>query len=103
MSLVKAIMHIYPGTDPWDDFRVKREFVNDEFVESIYMWNLPEPQPTEEELQKAWNAIKDLPEEPQSLSEAERILQLEAENKLLTERAEFIEDLIAEMAMRIYP
>jgi hypothetical protein len=68
----------------------------------IAAWNLPEPQPTEEELQQAWNAIKDLPEEPQPLTEAERIRQLEAENKLLTERAEFIEDIIAEMAMKLY-
>jgi hypothetical protein len=68
----------------------------------IAAWNLPEPQPTEEELQQAWNAIKDLPEEPQPLTEAERIRQLEAENKVLAERAEFIEDIIAEMAMRIY-
>ncbi len=69
----------------------------------IAVWNLPEPQPTEQELQEAWNAIKDLPEEPQPLTEAERIHQLEAENKILAERAEFIEDLIAEMAVRIYP
>ncbi|MFM9328725.1 XkdW family protein [Paenibacillus mesotrionivorans] len=69
----------------------------------IAVWNLPEPQPTEEELQHAWNAIKDLPEEPKPLTEAERIRQLEAENKLLAERAEFIEDLIAEMAMKVYP
>lgn len=69
----------------------------------IAAWNLPEPQPTEEELQQAWNAIKDLPEEPQPLTEAERIRQLEAENKLLAERAALIEDLIAEMAVRIYP
>ena len=69
----------------------------------IAVWNLPEPQPTEEELQQAWNAIKDLPEEAEPLTEAERIRQLEAENKLLAERAAFIEDLIAEMAVRIYP
>lgn len=69
----------------------------------IAVWNLEEPQPTEEELQQAWNAIKDLPEEPKPLTEAERIRQLEAENKLLAERAEFIEDLIAEMAMKVYP
>lgn len=69
----------------------------------IAAWNLPEPQPTEQELQEAWDVIKDLPEEPQPLTEAERIRQLEAENKLLTERAAFIEDLIAEMAVRIYP
>ncbi len=69
----------------------------------IAAWNLPEPQPTEQELQEAWNAIKDLPEEPQPLTEAERIRQLEEENKLLAERAAFIEDLIAELAVRIYP
>lgn len=69
----------------------------------VAVWNLPEPQPTAEELQQAWNAIKDHPEEPKPLTEAERIRQLEAENKLLAERAEFIEDLIAEMAMKVYP
>lgn len=68
----------------------------------IAVWKLPEPQPTEEELQQAWDKIKDHPEEPKPLTEDEHIRQLEAENKLLAECAEFIEDIIAEMAMKLY-
>lgn len=80
MNMVKAILYIYPDADPWHDFRVKRELVDDEFVESIYIWNLPGPQPTEEELLAAWDAIKDLPPEPVPPTEAERIAVLETDS-----------------------
>lgn len=75
----------------------------------IAAWNLSEPQPTEEELQAAWDAIKDLPSEPVPPTAVERIASLETENNLLkaqnqalADRAEFIEDIIAEMAMKVY-
>lgn len=75
----------------------------------IVAWNLPQPQPTEAELQATWDAIKDLPPEPTPQTDTDRVDALEAENKLLkaqnqalSDRADFIEDIIAEMAMRVY-
>lgn len=75
----------------------------------IAVWNLPDPQPTEAELQAAWDEIKDLPPEPRPLTAEERLVELEAENKLLqarnqalVDRAEFIEEAIAEMATQVY-
>lgn len=46
----------------------------------IAAWHLPEPQPTEEELLAAWDAIKDLPPEPVPPTEAERIAVLETDS-----------------------
>ncbi|RAU93217.1 XkdW family protein [Paenibacillus sp. YN15] len=46
----------------------------------IAVWNLPDPQPTEEELLAAWDAIKDMPPEPVPPAEAERIAVLETDS-----------------------
>ncbi|MNL66782.1 XkdW protein [compost metagenome] len=69
----------------------------------IAVWNLSEPQPTEQELQTAWNAIKDIPLEYAHPTETERVNTLEKENEILktqnqalANRIELIEKLIAE-------
>lgn len=71
------------------------------------MWNLLDPQPTEAELQAAWEAYQEAEaNKPVELTEIEQLQQenllLKAQNNALSERADFIEDIIAEMAMQVY-
>ncbi|MNC43903.1 XkdW protein [compost metagenome] len=49
----------------------------------IAAWNMPDPQPTEAEMQAAWEAIKDLPAEPSQQTPEERIAALEADKAAL--------------------
>jgi hypothetical protein len=69
----------------------------------IAVWNRSEPQPNEQELQAAWNAIKDIPVESTQLTDLERMNVLEKENEIikaqnqaLADRVEFIENFIVE-------
>ncbi len=105
MNYSSSIKHIYPHLIPGRDF-----FLADQ-GNGVYIseWKVEEPLPTDKELQAAWDAIKDLPPELTPPTDAERVDALEAENKLLkaqnqalSNRADFIEDIIAEMAMKIY-
>ncbi|WP_082726764.1 XkdW family protein [Paenibacillus riograndensis] len=73
----------------------------------IAVWNLDKPQPTEAELQAAWEAYQEAEaNKPPELTELEQLqkenLLLKSQNNALSERADFIEDIIAEMAMRVY-
>ncbi|WNS42857.1 XkdW family protein [Paenibacillus sp. MMS20-IR301] len=73
----------------------------------IAVWNLPEPQPSEAELQEAWEAYQEAEaNKPPELTEIEQLQQenmlLKAQNNALSKRADFIEDIIAEMAMQVY-
>lgn len=73
----------------------------------IAVWNLDVPQPTEAELQAAWDAYQEYEAtKPPELTEIEQLQQenllLKAQNNALSERADFIEDIIAEMAMQVY-
>ncbi|WP_342547614.1 XkdW family protein [Paenibacillus sp. FSL P2-0089] len=73
----------------------------------IAVWNLDAPQPTEAELQVAWEAYQEAEaNKPPVLTELEQLQQenlwLKAQNNALSERADFIEDLIAEMATQVY-
>ncbi|MEK3838417.1 MULTISPECIES: XkdW family protein [unclassified Paenibacillus] len=73
----------------------------------IAVWNLDAPQPTEAELQAAWEAYQEEEaNKPPVLTEMEQLQQenlwLKAQNNALSERADFIEDLIAEMATQVY-
>jgi XkdW protein len=52
MNKAIAIQQIYPHAKPVENFVV----VNDEGTQNIIQWNYSEPQPTEEDLQNAWNA-----------------------------------------------
>ncbi|WP_340025962.1 XkdW family protein [Paenibacillus sp. FSL K6-1096] len=73
----------------------------------IAVWKLDATQPTEAELQAAWEAYqKAEANKPPVLTELEQLQQenllLKAQNNALSERADFIEDLIAEMATQVY-
>ncbi|OMF88959.1 XkdW family protein [Paenibacillus sp. FSL R7-0337] len=73
----------------------------------IAVWKLDVPQPTEAELQAAWVAYQEAEaNKPPVLTEVEQLQQenmvLRAQNQVLSERADFIEDIIAEMATRVY-
>lgn len=73
----------------------------------IAVWKLDAPQPTEAELQAAWEAYQEAEaNKPPVLTELEQLQQenllLKAQNNALSERADFIEDLIAEMATQVY-
>lgn len=73
----------------------------------IAVWKLDAPQPTEAELQAAWEAYQEEEaNKPPVLTEMEQLqqenLMLRAQNHALSERADFIEDIIAEMATQVY-
>ncbi|WP_339220487.1 XkdW family protein [Paenibacillus sp. FSL H8-0332] len=73
----------------------------------IAVWKLDVPQPTEAELQAAWEAYQEAEaNKPPVLTEMEQLQQknvmLRAQNHALSERADFIEDIIAEMATQVY-
>lgn len=73
----------------------------------IAVWKLDVPQPTEAELQAAWEAYQEAEaKKPPVLTEMEQLQQenvmLRAQNHALSERADFIEDIIAEMATQVY-
>ncbi len=73
----------------------------------IAVWNLDKPKPTEAELQAAWKAYQEAEaNKPPELTELEQLqkenLLLKSQNNALSERADFVEDIIAEMAMRVY-
>jgi hypothetical protein len=73
----------------------------------IAVWNLAAPQPTEAELQTAWEAYQEAEaNKPPELTDVEK---LQRENALLkaqlaaqTERSDFIEDVISELATQLY-
>lgn len=73
----------------------------------IAVWNLDAPQPTEAELQAAWEAYQEAEaNKPPELTDVE---QLQRENALLkaqlaaqSERSDFIEDVISELATQLY-
>ncbi|MEK3900751.1 XkdW family protein [Paenibacillus sp. FSL R7-0179] len=73
----------------------------------IAVWKLDAPQPTEAELQAAWEAYQEAEaNKPPVLTEMEQLQQenmmLRAQNQALSERADFIEDIIAEIATQVY-
>ncbi|MNI95550.1 XkdW protein [compost metagenome] len=68
---------------------------------------MDKPQPTEAELQAAWEAYQEAEaNKPPKLTELEQLqkenLLLKSQNNALSERADFIEYIIAEMATRVY-
>ncbi|WP_405104518.1 XkdW family protein [Paenibacillus sp. FSL K6-1217] len=73
----------------------------------IAVWKLDATQPTEAELRTAWEAYQEAEaNKPPVLTEMEQLqhenLLLKAQNSALSERADFIEDIIAEMAIQVY-
>ncbi len=56
MNKSLAIMYLYPQARPIEDFQVSE----DEKGQIISLWNIDEPQPSEEELQSAWESVQAL-------------------------------------------
>lgn len=103
MNISLAIRFLFPNVDPMFDFEV---WDNGDGP-YIAVWNQEQPQPTEAELQTAWEAYQKAEvNKPPKLTEMEKLQQenalLKAQNAALSERTDFIEDIIAEMAMKIY-
>lgn len=76
MNIALAIMHLYPDAKPLVDFTV----IKDEKGQKIVEWNLDAPQPTEQELETAWDEYQANPpqEEPSELDMlGQRIVDLE--------------------------
>jgi len=92
------------------DYNLLTEGVDYDLVDKgpyIAYWGLDVPQPTESELQAAWEAYLEAEaNKPPDLTEVEQLQKenqlLKAQNNALSERADFIEDIIAEMAMQVY-
>lgn len=92
MNIALAIMYLFPEANPMIDFVVQDD--SDGNGAYIAQWNLEEPQPTEEELQSAWDALQALPLDPIPETDAEKIARLESEKAALDERVSATEDSI---------
>jgi hypothetical protein len=55
MNIAPAIIHLFPQANPMMDFVVRDD--SDGNGAYIAQWNLEEPEPTEEELQAAWESL----------------------------------------------
>lgn len=73
MNKAIAILYLYPDAISGIDF-VVRDNGDGQYIHS---WNLPYPQPTEEELLAAWNAVQAEPPEPTPPTLEERVAELE--------------------------
>lgn len=78
MNIPQIIKHLYPNASPIIDFIVQDD--SDGNGPYIASWNLPDPQPTETELQAAWEALQSLPPAPEPLTAEQRMDQLATEN-----------------------
>ncbi|UQZ33660.1 hypothetical protein C2I18_08970 [Paenibacillus sp. PK3_47] len=101
-------VHYYYGVD-YSLLTVGEDYDLVERGPYIAAWNLDVPQPTMEELEAAWEELQQLPEPEPPETIADKADRLENENKLLkaqisaqSERSDFIEDLIAELATQVY-
>jgi hypothetical protein len=56
VNIVQAVIHLFPDADPMQDFIVQDD--SDGNGPYIAAWNLGDPQPTEAELQTAWEAYQ---------------------------------------------
>lgn len=81
MNIALAIMHLYPQANPMTDFIVQDD--SDGNGAYIAKWNMEEDQPTEEEMQAAWDALEILPTPPPVETTEEKLIRLETENKEL--------------------
>lgn len=114
MNMKRVIERMFPGSDMFSgDFEVRDDL--DGKGAYISIWNIDSPQPTHEEMEAVWSQIVAEDEQRQTESKTEtellqqRIAELEKQNKLLeaqkdaiADRADFHEELIAEIAMMVY-
>lgn len=80
MNISQAIMHLYPQANPMTDFIVQDD--SDGNGAYIAHWGLEEDQPTEEELQAAWDELQAIPVTPVETIE-DKASRLDDENKEL--------------------
>lgn len=70
MNISQSILFLYPNTNPLTDFIVQDD--SDGNGPYIAQWNLTEPQPTEAELQAAWDAMQPTDADLLALSQAKK-------------------------------
>lgn len=62
MNITQAIVHIYPNAVPMKDFIVQDDSNgNGPYIKG---WKYSQPQPTQQELEAAWELIKNTPPQP---------------------------------------
>lgn len=82
MNIAQAIMHLFPQANLLQDFLVQDD--SDGKGPYIAQWNLDAAQPTEEELQAAWEAYQAAEaSKPPVLTAEQQISALQAENAKL--------------------
>ncbi|UKS24876.1 XkdW family protein [Paenibacillus sp. HWE-109] len=74
MNIPQAIMHLHPQANPLADFIVQDD--SDGNGPYIAKWNLESPEPTEEQLQSAWEAMQPTPEQVLSQSKQSKTEEL---------------------------
>lgn len=72
MNVSKSIQHIYPQARQLIDFIVQDD--SDGNGPYIAQWNLPQPQPTQAELEAAWELVKNVSLPP---SDSDRLKTVE--------------------------
>ncbi|WP_042208366.1 XkdW family protein [Paenibacillus durus] len=85
MNITLTLQHLYHGADPIRDFEVWDD--SDGKGPYIAVWNLDAPQPTEEELQAAWEAYQKAEADklPAELGELEQLRKELADTKAALE------------------
>jgi ATP-dependent Clp protease ATP-binding subunit ClpA len=81
MNIAQTIVYLYPEAKPFIDFVIQDD--SDGSGPYIAAWNLPDPQPTEADLQAAWDELQALPPPPEPVTPEQRITALEAEKEAL--------------------
>ncbi|MFK7692848.1 XkdW family protein [Paenibacillus sp. HJGM_3] len=88
MNKAHAIMHLFPGTNPFSgDFEVRDD---GDGIQYIHAWNINAPQPSEADLQAAWDDLQANPTTP-PLTLEDKVTLLEASNLLLQEEKTALE------------
>ncbi|MRN57038.1 XkdW family protein [Paenibacillus monticola] len=81
MNIAQTIMYLNPTANPMTDFVVQDD--SDGEGPYIAAWNLPDPQPTEAELQSAWEAYQEAEaNKPPQLTEIEQVREELAQTQL---------------------
>jgi hypothetical protein len=94
VNIAQALKQLFPQANPLIDFVVQDDC--DGNGPYIAVWNLDEPQPTEEELQSAWEEYQQNPP-PSPETQEQKVTRLESENADLLSRVSDIELAFADI------
>lgn len=98
MNIALAIMHLFPNANPLIDFIVQDD--SDGNGPYLAQWNLEDPQPTEDEIQEAWEAYNALPAPEIQPSETELLGMQMVEKDLQLLELQSLVDMLGEQMVQ---